>query len=141
MIVGYQACDGSQFLELLDKSLSETKGGFSITLLGWQDGDYFRRLCEEDGGVIPDHYAFFKKFPVGLVLKSKQELMKQVTEAIAKPYLSSRNGNYRYQYDIHIWAGRYYFVYNGFVKRLLIVERGWLSRILGTVAKPDWQVM
>jgi len=38
---------------------------FKVSLIGWQDGDYFKELSEEDGGVIAEHYQIFKNLPLG----------------------------------------------------------------------------
>jgi hypothetical protein len=136
---GYRACEGSEFLAFLEERVSEEDGPFSMSLLGWQDGQYFKELCEEDGGAVPEHIAFYRALPLGLRLNSKGDLVRRVSEAVEKPYLTSRNGNVRFHYDIHIWTKRCYFVYNTFVRQLWTGKRNLLSRLLSPVRKPAWQ--
>jgi len=62
----YISANFNDFLNLLEKTcLSKEKPNIFISILTWQDGDYFEGLCKEDGGIIQEHLTFFKEKPLG----------------------------------------------------------------------------
>jgi hypothetical protein len=110
-----------------------------ITILTWQDGDYFEELCEEDGGVIEEHLYFFKKMPLAKKLKDFADLKDELCGLKKMPYLSSKNANYKLFYDIHIWVNKYYFCYNIYFNRCYYRLQNIFQYILKMAILPKWQ--
>ena len=111
---------------------------FKVSLIGWQDGDYFKELSEEDGGVIAEHYQIFKNLPLGK--KVDRETLNKIIDRFQQvPYLTSHNGNYKFHYDLHIWSKKYYMVYNSYLKKLIIKKLNLLDKMFHPAVQPSWQ--
>jgi hypothetical protein len=95
-------------------------------------------LCEEDGGIIPEHLNFFKNKPLGKKIDNFTELKLMLDLAKEIPYLTSKNGNYKLFYDIHIWINRYYFCYNIFLNKYFYRFQNIFQYILYSGILPEW---
>lgn len=129
--------DKQNMFELIDSLGIEIN--IAISLIGWEDGDWFFKLCEEDGGIIPEHYKFFKTMPLGLRMNNRNELKAKIIEVFDKPFLQSHNGKYKFHYDLHVWMGKFYFVYNAYLKKIIIKKLNIFNRLLGCCILPSWQ--
>lgn len=95
---------------LEDRYSSESPTAF-VSVLTSEDGDYFIKLCmEEGGGVSPSVESLFRSKPVGkrLPFAALLELLDQIQ---ACPRLQSLNGTIVLDYTIHIWIGDEYVVH------------------------------
>jgi hypothetical protein len=54
------------------------------------------------------------------------------------PYLTSKNGNYKLFYDIHIWINRHYFCYNIFLNKYFYRFQNIFQYILCLAILPEW---
>jgi len=117
---------------------SNEKHRISITVLTWQDGDYFEGLCEEDGGIISEHLNFFNNKPLCKKIDNFTELKLMLNLAKEIPYLTSKNGNYKLFYDIHIWINRHYFCYNIFLNKYFYRFQNIFQYILYSGILPEW---
>ena len=109
-----------------------------ITILTWDDGDYFEQLCEEDGGIIPEHVNFFKNKPLNKKVENYYDLQKIFNLAKKIPYLSSKNGNYKLFYDIHLTINRHYLCYNVHMNKCFYRYRNIFQHFLGILIFPEW---
>jgi hypothetical protein len=109
-----------------------------ITVLTWQDADYFDDLCSDDGGTIPEHINFFNNKPLAKKISIFNDLNEYLYSAKKIPFLTSKNGNYKLFYDIHIWINRYYFCYNIFLKKCFFKYLNTFQRIAGLMVSPEW---
>ncbi|MCE2732216.1 MAG: hypothetical protein LW821_02500 [Flammeovirgaceae bacterium] len=128
----------NEFLEKVSKSFSNT-GTIYISVLGWKDWDYFVEFCKEDGGIEEAQIEVYKSLPLSHKVSSLEELIDLVFKFTRFPYLSSINGNYRYFYDIHIWPISHYFIFNFYLKKCIIKDRNFFSKIFSPVTIPSWQ--
>ena len=117
---------------------SNEKHRILIGVSTWQDGDYFEGLCEEDGGIIPEHLNFFKNKPLGKKIDNFTELKLMLDLAKEIPYLTSKNGNYKLFYDIDIWINRHYFCYNIFLNKYFYRFQNIFQYILCLAILPEW---
>ena len=117
---------------------SKEKNRISITILTWQDGDYFEELCEEDGGIILEHLNFFKNKPLGKKLDNFTDLKQMLNFAKEIPYLTSKNENYKLFYDIDIWIDRHYFCYNIYLNKCFYRFQNIFQYILWAAILPEW---
>jgi hypothetical protein len=127
----------SEYIKLT-KKLAENVNSFSISIIGWEDGDYFKELCEEDGGLIEEHFEFFSSKPLGKNIKSLKTLIDEIIKFQRFPYLSSVNGNYQYNWDLHIWIKNNLTIYNAELKLVEIYNLNFLERIIGIGKTPTW---
>jgi hypothetical protein len=133
----YTNVDNEKVFRILSNILENKE--LSYAYVGWQDGDYFVELCEEDGGVISEHYSKFKEMYIVNKGKTLNDLFAVIHQYQEEPYLSSNNRNYKFHYDIHIWSNKVYVVYNAYVKQLLVMKRSCLNRLFSIIITPDWQ--
>lgn len=100
-----------QLKELLQDRFSGECPTSLVSILTSEDGDYFLRLCtEEGGGIAPSVESLFRSKPVGkrLSFASLLDLLDQVQ---ACPRFQSLNGAIVLGYTIHIWIGDEYVVH------------------------------
>jgi hypothetical protein len=129
-----------QALELLRTRLNLNSDTLSYLFMGWQDGDYFEKLCIEDGGVIEEHLVQFGKMFKTNAISDINNLLAAVIKFQELPVLTSVNKNYKYHYDMHIWSRNIYVVYNAFFMKMILKKRNVLDRIFSPSLIPDWQV-
>lgn len=135
----YISANFNDFLNLLEKMCSNRKKQkIFLSILTWQDGDYFEDLCEEDGGINQEHLAFFKNKPLGKKIDCFSNLKKILDSAKKIPFLSSKNGNYKLFYDIHILINRHYFCYNIYLNKYFYRIQNFFQYILGMFVFPEW---
>jgi hypothetical protein len=127
-----------RFLEKIE-NLFDKENEFRVSIIGWQDGDYFKELCDEDGGVVDEHYQIFNNLPLSKKV-NQYELNGIIKKFQDIPYLTSINGNYKFHYDLHIWSKKYYLVYNSNLQKLLIRKLKILDKIIAPVVRPSWQM-
>jgi hypothetical protein len=128
----------NQLFEYLT-SLKYSKYKIRMYMQGWQDGDYFEELCLEDGGILADHLELFKKLPLFKKIKDIPLLIEEISKYEKYPYLRSKNGNYKYYYDIEIWVNDIYIIYNIHLKKAIIKKRNLIEKIFGIAIDPKWQ--
>lgn len=129
--------NNSQFLTKINLFFKNVED-FRVSIIGWQDGDYFKELCEEDGGIIAEHYQIFKQLPLSKKV-NREELNIMIEKFQRFPFLKSENGNYKFHYDLHIWSKKYYLVYNSYLQKLIIKKLNFLEKILFPTILPTWQ--
>jgi hypothetical protein len=129
-------------LELLDyikKYKNNNKNKIRMSILGWEDGDYFIELCKEDGGVIDEHLAIFNNIKKFQNITDWEQLVFKLTILNKNPYLKSKNGNYKFHYDLHLWVNDYYLIYNYFLQNLIIKKLNFLEKIIHPIINTDWK--
>jgi len=136
----YLSANFNDFLNLLEKTCSnKEKLNIFISIITWQDGDYFEDLCNEDGGVIQEHLTFFKEKTLGKKIDGFSNLKMILDAAQKMPYLSSKNGNYKLFYDIHILIDRHYFCYNIYLNKYFYRIQNIFQYIFGVLVYPEWR--
>jgi hypothetical protein len=134
----------NDFIDLLEKiCLSEKKLKISITFLAWQNGDYFKEFCEEDGGIIQEHLIFFKEISLGKKVNCFSvnyfSDLKMILDSARKiTFLSSKNGNFKLFYDIHILLNRHYYCYNIYLNKYYYRFQNFFQHILSMFVFPEW---
>ena len=120
------------------KELSKGSEYIYISVLGWDDSDYFIDLCKEDGGINSYELELFEKLPISkkINISNLPNVIKQYSEC---PILSSSNGNYIFNYDLHIWNKSYYIVYNFRLEKAYIKKMNFLENIFKKGIQPIWQ--
>ncbi len=129
--------DKNQFISKVNK-LFGSEDKFWVSIFGWQDGDYFKKLCEEDGGVITEHYQIFKNLPLNKKV-NRRELEILIDRFQLIPFLTSKKGNYKFHYDLHVWSKNYYMVYNSHLGKLMVKKLNVLDKILSPAVQSPWQ--
>ena len=127
------------FTKIADELFNES-GPLIISILGWQDGDYFKELCEEDGGMHAEHLKFFQNMPLGQRVEFRR--LKEIIDFMeTTPYLRSIGGNYKFNYDLHVWSDNSYVVFNSAKKRYCISTLNTLDKFLKKAILPSWQIL
>lgn len=117
-MITYHTFDSTDDIPRIISNNNEIKYPLDISIMGWEDGDYFVELCINDGGIGNEEESFFKRLP--LIEKVGIEKFKSLSTFMeSSPLLKSVGGNVVYQYDLHIWYGKFYFVFNTFKKQYL----------------------
>lgn len=103
-----------QLLSLLDKAYGQRSPEALVSLLTIGDGDYFLRLCrEEGGGVRPLVEELFSSRPIGK--KVSYEALVQLLEKVQQcPRFQSIDGTVELGYKLHVWIGNDYIVHDPF---------------------------
>ena len=115
------------------------RAGMSLSLLTWRDWDYFTELAKEDGGVNSDALSFWQSFPLGKNISTQEELHSWVQTCISFPVVSTKNGNHRIQYDLHLWIGPYQLAYNPEFEQFILDRHGILGQLTKPVIRTPWQ--
>lgn len=125
------------FKEITDViHLTDTES-INISVLGWEDGDYFIELCMEDGGIELEIESIYKQLPIIRKI-NKDKFLRLLEKLTSNPQLSSKNGNVIYNYDIHLWQRKKYYVFNLFVKKFLEKDLNLLQRVFKPLSNPKW---
>jgi hypothetical protein len=135
----YTDIENSQVIELFKSLFVPISSNLSYTFIGWQDGDYFKEICQEDGGTIEQHLKRFNNMFIIFKIIDLNKLLAAVHDFQQFPCLTSVGENYKYHYDMHIWSDNYYVVYNSFLKMLLLKKRNIINRVFSPIIIPDWQ--
>ena len=109
-----------------------------ISIIGWQDGDYFEELCNENGGIDKFSLDLFKNKPTSEKIDSKETLKKKIIEFQRTPFLISNNGNYCYDWDMYIWFDRSLIIYNARLKKAEIHTQNKIESLFGMGYLPSW---
>jgi len=112
--------------------------GATISIFSWEDGDYFDSLVLENGGCDEAAISFFKSFPLGMRLQSFDDLLGWIGKCDQYPVIESKNGNYRVQYDLHIWIGSLQIAYNPEKHWMLTRRHGVIGKLLKPVIPVPW---
>jgi hypothetical protein len=135
----YISIDFNDFINLLKKFFFLKKNSrIDITVLTWEDANFFEDLCNDDGGTIPEHINFFNNKPLDKRINVFNDLKEYLYSAKKIPFLTSKNGNYKLFYDIHIWINRYYFCYNVFLKKCFFKYLNMFQWAIGLAIFPEW---
>ncbi|WP_291967853.1 hypothetical protein [Maribacter sp.] len=110
----------------------------SVSIIGWEDGTHFEELNKENFGISESDARLFKEKFLGKKLNSKDELLDQIIQFQKKPYLISKNGKYRYDWDLHIWIGNKLIIYNADLKEVEYYHLNFIEKILATGKLPSW---
>jgi len=113
----YKNIELNRLIKFLEYKFKDKNKKMSLTILTWQDGDYFKEICNEDGGYIPKHLELFINKPLGKKYKSIDELINTIKIYSEIPYFHSANGNYKLFYDIYLYFNEYHIIYNIYLKR------------------------
>jgi hypothetical protein len=135
----YVSMDFNNYINSLKKGfLIKKNSKIIITVLPWQDADYFEELCNDDGGTITNHMKFFKNKPLDKKISTLSDLNGYLNLAKEIPFLTSKNGNYKLFYDIHVWINRYYFCYNIFLEKCFFKYLNLFQWATGLMVSPEW---
>jgi hypothetical protein len=126
-----------EFYNYLDEKI-KTKELIIISTIGWQDGDYFQQMCNEDGGIDNECFEIFKKMKLGEKI-GKDELKCRILIYNKFPFLHSINSNYKYYYDIHIWTNNNYIIYNFFLNKIIIKKTNFFEKLMHPVINTNWK--
>lgn len=110
----------------------------SVSIIGWEDGTHFEKLNKENGGISESDARLFKEKFMGKKLNSKNELIDQIIQFQKKPYLMSKNGKYRYDWDLHIWIGNKLIIYNADLKEAEYYHLNLIKKMLAAGKVPSW---
>ena len=81
-----------------------------ISIIGWQDGDYFEELCNENGGIDKFSLDLFKNKPTSEKIDSKETLKKKIIEFQRTPFLISKDLTFVKEFNFYkrcllcVWA-------------------------------------
>ena len=112
--------------------------GYFISVIGWQDGDYFEELCEENGGIGKEKIELFRNKPLGKKIQDYASLVKEIKVFQKNPFLESNNGNYRYSWDLYLWFGKHHLIYNAELKKAEIHKLNFIERLFKACKQPIW---
>ena len=118
----YKHIELSHIIRFIKGKYYNSKNKIIMTILTWQDGDYFEEICNEDGGIIPEHLDFFKNKPLGKNIYDIDELILYLLEYAKTPYFHSVNGNYKLFYDVYLSFKDYIIIYNYYLKQCYYKE-------------------
>lgn len=93
----------------------------------WQDDDWFEEICMEDGGIIPEHLILMKTSYNNVKIYTMEALNIFLHEYEKIPYMHSKNGNYKFFYDVYILFNRHSVVYNFYLEKCYIRKLNFLS--------------
>jgi len=125
------------FKKITDIINLKDKESINISVLGWEDGDYFLELCKEDGGIDLEMESIYRQLPIIRKI-NKYDFLRLLQKLESNPQLHSKNKNVTYNYDIHIWQGKKYFVFNLFVKEYFEKDLNFLQRVFKPLTNPNW---
>ena len=110
----------------------------SISIIGWQDGDFFKELCLENGGFQKDSVELFEKIPF-IEDYSNFENFKQDFQSFSVcEFIGSANLKYKFVYDIEIWIDKNYWIYNPYLHRMKYKKLNYFEKLFGFSKLPDW---
>jgi hypothetical protein len=137
----YLDIDSAHAAEVISTCISGPQRSLSYNFMGWQDGDYFTELCQEDGGTIAEHVERFAQMFRNVRVPDQEHLMEAVRAYQALPFLSSVRGNYKYHYDMWIWSRRFHMEYNSRLKRMNVWKRNLFDMVFAFShpTLPDWR--
>lgn len=119
----YKDIELNRLIEFLNYKFNNiTNKKYYITILTWQDGDYFKEICMEDGGIIERHLYLFQNKPIGKRFNNINELIDMLIIYSEIPYFHSKNGNYKLFYDVYLYIGNYILIYNFYLKRCYFLK-------------------
>ncbi|MDF4223372.1 hypothetical protein PXC01_17335 [Maribacter sp. M208] len=110
----------------------------SVSIIGWEDGTHFEKLNKENGRISESDARLFKEKFMGKKLNSKNELIDQIIQFQKKPYLMSKNGKYRYDWDLQIWIGNKLIIYNADLKEAEYYHLNLIKKMLAAGKVPSW---
>lgn len=115
-----------------------TRDYLYVTVLGWNDMDYFEELCQENGGCSDDALSIFYNLPLAekVLIKDFEDFIKKY---LKYPVLESDNKKIKFNYDLHMWTTKYYLVYNFYLEKMIIKEMNFIEKIFKKTTIPSWQ--
>jgi hypothetical protein len=126
-----------KFINLVN-NYKEKSDRYFITVLGWQGGDYFEELCEENGGIDKAKVELFKNKPLGKKVLNFSELINEIEFFQRNPFLESKNGKYRYSWDLYLWFGKCHIIYNAELEKVEIHKQNFIARLFHLGKQPSW---
>ena len=81
----------------------------------------------EDGGIIPEHLILMKTSYNNVKIYTMEALNIFLHEYEKIPYMHSKNGNYKFFYDVYILFNRHSVVYNFYLEKCYIRKLNFLS--------------
>lgn len=127
----------NEFLNRI-REISQNNRKTSLFLSTWDDGDYFLAICEENGGIHQEQKQLFLE-KRGRSFKSIKDLISFLQFVSEIKYFSSQDGKHLLRFDVHLWIGSYYIVYNFEVQEMYFEKIGLLKKIVSPMILPKWQ--
>jgi len=124
------------FLYLIKTSIATDK--YSVSILGWEDGDYFNELCNDNGGPKGHSVELFKNMPLGITFSNIYDLKVSVMKYCDEKYLGSKNGLYKFIFDIYVWQSRKFYIYNPYLNKLFKCTLNVFEILIGNAISPPW---
>lgn len=125
----------SALMLTLDEEYASSKPSALVSILTENDGDYFLKICNEEGGGIENRVeSFFAERPTGKRMPFS-ELMKMLKKVIAMPRFTSINGSITLDYSLHIWISGYYIAHAPCTSRTILKKMTTFDKLLHPVAK------
>ncbi len=118
----------SNLIQAMEDDFSSSSPTAMVSIMTNSDGDYFIKMCsEEGGGIEPGVASFFYERPIGKRLPFT-ELMRVMEKVKATPCFVSLDGSVRLDYVLHIWISGYYIVHSpatsqSRVAKMTIIDR------------------
>lgn len=124
-IMKYKTLEPIKFLEVI-KNYCTNDCSLSYAAIGWDDGEYFKgenRFDMDDISKKIDFKSFVK--PKRISCRNLEDKLKLYFKT---PYITSKDKNYIFNYDLHIWICDKYLIYNFhhhffYEKKLNFIER------------------
>lgn len=131
-------CTIHDFYTLVDKILN-LKKKLLLSIIGWQNGDYFFEIVNDNGGIDLESEELFKKLPVYHEnIQDLSSFRKIVALFMEKKSFKSRNNKYNYIYDIYITTNTKMIIFNPYLEKLFETNIPFLKRITGAIVNPPW---
>ncbi len=109
-----------------------------ISIIGWQDGDWFLSLCNEHGGPKKNAVEMFEQMPIRKTFSDFSSFVNFVQPYCEVKCLGSIDEEYQFIFDIYIWTGKKLWIYNPYLEKLLQRMPGIIDRLLGRLPSPPW---
>lgn len=119
------------------RSLDFTKKIY-VAFEGWNDGDYFIDICNDEGGVEVEVEKMFRRLNKPILINSSSDFKEWLDLFEKIPRLTSKNGKHSIDYDMHFWFGKNCFVYNAYLIKFEERKLNWLQTFLGIGIIPEW---
>ena len=109
-----------------------------LTILGWQDGNWFKVICDENGGAKNNSMELFENIPVSMKVNSYTDFFEEVEPYCKEVWIGSKNDNYKFIYDIYLWQDKYHWIFNPYLKKLILKRIVFWDKFFGRLIRPQW---
>lgn len=114
------------------------KNKITVTILGWQDGNWFEELCKENGGIKPNSLELFKGLPIAKKFTDINQFKDLIYAYCNERYLGSISGNYKFIFDIYVWHKKNLWIYNPYLEKMIYKELNYFEWLTGSSDEPPW---